>query len=157
MILSLLDQSATFHKPLVPPLLTCPIFPLSPPSGKQLQVVVPPSGPDPIIAGGERGVFASSFHSLFVQKLHALVTVGQRRATERDLFKAAMWNAAEGAAVLHGNRLLVCVHEVMELAGHQKGAECERRPNPDSPWLIVLAKERPGRPVLSHWGAETWV
>lgn len=80
---------------------------------------------NPIIAWGERGVFAHSFLSLFVQKLHALVTVRQRKATERDLFKAAMWNAAEGAAVLHGNRLLVCVHLVMELADHQKGAECE--------------------------------
>lgn len=33
--------------------------------------------------------------------------------------------AGEEAAVLHGNRPLVCMREVMGLAGHQKEAECE--------------------------------
>ncbi len=33
--------------------------------------------------------------------------------------------AGEEGAVLHGNRLIVCMHEVMGLAGHQTEAECE--------------------------------
>lgn len=55
--------------------------------------------------------------------------------------------AGEGAAVLHGNRLM---DEVMGLAGHQTEAGCEWRPCPDAAWLIVFPRESPGRPFLSH-------
>lgn len=47
------------------------------PSGLQLQIFLPPYGPNPIIATAERGVFAHSPRSSFAQKLHALVAVGQ--------------------------------------------------------------------------------
>lgn len=60
----------------------------------------------------------------------------------------------EEAAVLHGNRLIVCMDEVMGLAGHQNHTECE---GGWAPWLIVLPRETRGRPVLSHSGAEVWV
>ena len=70
-------------------------------------------------------------------------------AKEEDL--DVRWcRAGEGAAVLHGNRLIVCMDEVMGLAGHQTEAECEGGRAPDAPWLIVLPRESPGRAVLSH-------
>ena len=83
------------------------------------------------------------------KKLHALVAVGQSRAKEGD--SHVRWSgAAEGAAALHGNKLIVCTDEVMGLDGHQTEAECEGGRAPVAPWLIVLPRESPGRPVLSH-------
>lgn len=76
-------------------------------------------------------MFAHSLRSSFAQKLHALVAVGQSLAKEearRPLFRFAMRGGAgfgEEAAVLHGNRLIVCLDEVMGLADHQTEAECE--------------------------------
>lgn len=100
------------------------------------------------MARAERSVFAHSLPSSFAPKLHALVVVGQSPGPL--LGCDVRWWAGEEAAVLHGNRPLVCMHEVMGLAGYQKEAECEGGRAQDTPWLIVLPRESPGRPVLSH-------
>lgn len=46
--------------------------------------------------------------------------------------------------------LIVCMDEVMGLAGYQTEPECEGGWAPDAPWLIVLPRESLGRPVLSY-------
>lgn len=151
------------QNPISPPSLFAPILFLYDCflSGPQLQVFLPPYGPNPIIAGAERVVFALSLGSSFAQKLHALVAVGQSTATEGDLFFLGCdvrWCVAEEvAAVLHGNSLLVCMHESRGAGRPSKRGWMWRRPGLNAPWLIVLPRESPGRPVLSHWGAEALV
>ena len=82
-------------------------------------------GQNPIIVRSERGVFAHSLCSSFAQKLHALVAVGQSRAIGRGGRPLSGWSRAgeEEETVLHGNRLIVCMDEVMRLAGHQTQPE----------------------------------
>lgn len=82
------------------------------PSGPQLQIFLPPYGPNPIMAHAERGVFAHSLRSSFAPKLHALVVVGQSAAAEGDLFQAVMWDGGPEKKPLFCmaiGRLCVCM------------------------------------------------
>lgn len=81
---------------------------------------------NPVIVQIEWGVFAHSLCSSFAQKLHALVAVGQSGQKEgrTSLACSLRWCMVGGEdAVLHGNRLIVCMGEVMALAGHQTQPE----------------------------------
>lgn len=154
------------HNLLSPPntALSNLVFPTVPPSGPQLQIFLPPYGPNPIIAGAERGVFASRSSSLIRTKITRISSCGTKpqlktgggtssrlrcemvRGWRRRRRRCFAWQWADSVyAWSHG-------------AGRPSNRGWMwRRPCPDAPWLIVLPRESPGRPVLSHWGAEARV
>lgn len=157
------------HSLLSPPIPLSPTlsFPLFPPVGHNYKSSSHHMGPNPIIAGAERGVFASRSSSLIRTKITRISSCGtkprlktgwggtssrlrcemvqgwRRRRRRRRCFA---WQWADSVyAWSHG-------------AGRPSNRGWMwRRPRPDAPWLIVLPRESPGRPVLSHWGAEARV